>query len=202
LCYLWHPAFAEIRKFVLTHPVRPDDMTVSMIVSQLAGVAPRVYSRRLDKAERKGQRHRKLWQSNGKVTPPDDFETALALGESPYSDRAPTVDADDGVLDDDSDASIPNWELQRQSRSLMFSICWDCGSGMTEMKQYWAELRTQAVNALVQYFGSLNSGSMGWCAVDSSYYNVDKDGRCDPVMAKQGWLPWMNPNGTPKETCP
>jgi hypothetical protein len=201
LCYLWHPALAEIRKFVLTHPVRPDDMTVSMIVSQLAGVAPRVYSRRLDKAERNSQRHRKLWQSNGKVTPPN-ADTASALDESPLDGRIPTVDDDDGVLDDDSDASVPNWELQRQSRSLMFSICWDCGAGMTEMKQYWAELRTQAVNALVQYFGSLNSGSIGWCAVDSQYYNVGKDGRCDPVMAKQGWLPWMNPDGTPKETCP
>ena len=85
---------------------------------------------------------------------------------------------------------------------LMFSICWDCGAGMTEMKQYWAELRTEAVNALVRYFGSINSGSIGWCTTDSEYYNVNKDGRCWPTMAKQGMLPWMNSDGTPKATCP
>ena len=96
---------------------------------------------------------------------------------------------------------VPQSELQRH-RSLLFSICWDCGAGMTELKQYWAELRTEAVNALVQYFGSLNSGSLGWCAIDSSYYDASVDGRCHPVMAKQGWLPWMNADGTPKETCP
>ena len=73
---------------------------------------------------------------------------------------------------------------------------------MTEMKQYWAELRTQAVNSLVRYFGSLNSGSIGWCPTESPYYDATKDGRCEPSMAKQGWLPWMNPDGTPKETCP
>ena len=73
---------------------------------------------------------------------------------------------------------------------------------MTEMKQFWAELRTEAVNSLVRYFGSLNSGSIGWCEKDSEYYNAKKDGRCDPVMARQGWLPWMNPDGAPKDTCP
>ena len=173
LCFLWHPIFAEIRQFVLMHPVHPDDMTVSMIVSQLAGVAPRVYSRRLDRKDqvkKKTHRRRLLEQEEE---------------------------------DDDSDSIgvVPRSEIQRH-RSLMFSICWDCGSGMTEMKQFWAELRTEAVNALVRYFGSINSGSIGWCPRSSEYYDVRKDGRCWPVMAKQGMLPWMNPDGTPKDTCP
>ena len=42
LCFLWHPIFDEIRTYVKQHPVNPDDGTVSMIVSQLAGRAPKV----------------------------------------------------------------------------------------------------------------------------------------------------------------
>jgi Glycosyl transferase family 64 domain len=178
LCFLWHPIFAEIRHFVLMHPVHPDDMTVSMIVSQLAGLAPRVYSRRIDrrdqsKKKERGKPHRRLMEPDENISEPNDANIGL----------------------------IPFSELQRH-RSLMFSICWDCGSGMTEMKQYWAELRTEAVNALVRYFGSINSGSIGWCTYQSEYYDVNKDGRCWPVMAKLGMLPWMKGDGTPVETCP
>ena len=183
LCYLWHPIFDEIRKFVLLHPVHPDDMTVSMIVSQLAGVAPRVYSRRLDRIQPKKERRlteQFVTSANNTI---DDSEHR-------YSDEL-----------SDMMGIVPLSEQQRH-RSLMFSICWDCGAGMTEMKQYWAELRTEAVNALVRYFGSINSGSIGWCTTDSEYYNVNKDGRCWPTMAKQGMLPWMNSDGTPKATCP
>ncbi len=183
LCYLWHPIFEEIRQFVLLHPVHPDDMTVSMIVSQLAGVAPRVYSRRLDRIQPK--KGRQLTER---------FVTA----ENKTSDDSEQSHSDESW---DMMGIIPLSEQQRH-RSLMFSICWDCGAGMTEMKQYWAELRTEAVNALVRYFGSINSGSIGWCTTDSEYYNVNKDGRCWPTMAKQGMLPWMNSDGTPKATCP
>ena len=56
LCFLWHPILSRVRQFVLQHPVHPDDMTVSLVVSQLAGVAPRVYSRRLNHANQQQQR--------------------------------------------------------------------------------------------------------------------------------------------------
>lgn len=185
LCYLWHPALAEIRQFVLDHPVHPDDMTVSMIVSQLSGVAPRVYSRRLNPQEKKDTKvtaqRRQLSQ---KVLDESDYE------EDYYEEEEPS---DLGI--------VPQSEQQRH-RSLLFSICWDCGSQMTDMKQMWAELRTEAVNSLVRYFGSINSGSIGWCEPDSEHYNSKKDGRCEPIMARQGWLPWMNPDGTPSDTCP
>lgn len=208
LCFLWHPALAEIRKFVLGHPVHPDDITVSMIVSQLAGVAPRVYSRRLEKymplsssssstakATKKKKHRRKLLE----YTPTkNDEDKTIFVDEHDDDD-------DQQQLQEDEDPTqmgiIPMSELQRH-RSLMFSICWDCGSGMTEAKEYWAQLRAGAVNSLVRYFGSLNSGSIGWCTPDSPYYNAKKDGRCDPSMAKQGWLHWMDPDGSPKQTCP
>lgn len=166
LCFLWHPVFAQIRQFILDHPVHPDDMTVSLLVSQLAGKAPRVYSRRLN--------------------PPEVAATQRRLQE------IATQQQQEQLL----------MQEQQHHRRLMFSICWDCGAGMTEMKQYWAELRTEAVNSLVRYFGSLNSGSIGWCPNHIHEYDATKDGRCHPIMAKQGQLPWMNIDGTPKEQCP
>lgn len=48
LCFLWHPALEEVREFVRHHPVHPDDITVSTIVSHVAGRAPKVYSRRIN----------------------------------------------------------------------------------------------------------------------------------------------------------
>jgi len=73
---------------------------------------------------------------------------------------------------------------------------------MTGKKKIWAGLRSQAINSLIRYFGSINSGSIGWCEGAEFYDPSKKDGKCNPVMARQGWLPWMNPDGTPKDTCP
>jgi hypothetical protein len=201
LCFLWHPVLEPIRKFVRNHPVHPDDVTVSMIVSQLSGQAPRVYSRRLN--------------------PPSDKDNALyqkLLLEqqqqkqefSQYKSRRLSDRIDD---DDDSNREnflehsrgvIPTYELQR-FRSLMFNINWDAYSKgdprLHDLKMYWAELRTQAINSLVRYFGSFSGGSIGWCE-GTPFYNDKTSGKCDPVMAKQGWLPWMEPDGSPKPTCP
>lgn len=157
LCFLWHPLLEPIRDFVLAHPVHPDDMTVSLVVSQLAGRAPRVYSRRLNPDDTNNNNKNKA--------------AAVAVKE------------------------------KRLRRKLLKGICWDCSQKMDSLKQYWADLRTEAINSLVRYFGSLNSGSIGWCE-GTSYYREKKEGKCYPLMAKQGWLPWMQPNGQPKTTCP
>lgn len=55
LCFIWHPALAELRRFVHDHLVHPDDMTVSTIVSHLSGRAPKPYSRRLPEQRRRLQ---------------------------------------------------------------------------------------------------------------------------------------------------
>jgi hypothetical protein len=196
LCFLWHPVFAEIRKFVLLHPVHPDDMTVSMIVSQLSGKAPRVYSRRLNPPPDNNKKDKKASIKLQEQQQKQQQRRLLLESDSHTVADWDTLEAEVEHL-----GMIPQSEIQRHRR-LLFSICWDCGSGMTEMKQFWAELRTEAVNALVRYFGSINSGSIGWCSQDSEYYKPQKDGRCDPIMARQGWLPWMNQDGTPKNTCP
>jgi hypothetical protein len=84
----------------------------------------------------------------------------------------------------------------------MHGIDWDSNNRhMSDQKVYWANIRTISVNALTQYFGSVNSGSVGWCD-GTTYYDPSVDGKCNPVMAKQGWLPWMNVDHTPKNTCP
>ncbi|KAL7563311.1 hypothetical protein ACA910_016669 [Epithemia clementina (nom. ined.)] len=179
LCFLWHPVLEPIREFVRSHPVRPDDVTVSMVVSQLAGKAPRVYSRRLTaddgstqqegrKPKRRKEQKRRRLTANNTIT-----------------------DAEPGHVAD----------LLRHRR-LMFGIDWDAKGGMNDQKKYWAALRTEAINALVQYFGSINSGSIGWCEGSPLYYNEKVDGRCKPSMARIGWLPWMNKDGTPKDSCP
>jgi len=181
LCFLWHPVLEPIRQFVKKHPVHPDDVTVSTIVSHLSGRAPRVYSRRLNPDDgseinppriRKGRKSRRLNEFNN------------------VTDYVELDDLDEGII-----------PASEQRRRLMFGIDWDAKAGMDKNKQFWADLRTEAINALVQYFGSINSGSIGWCD-GTKYYNENVDGRCHPVMAKIGWLPWMNPDGSPKDTCP
>ena len=187
LCFLWHPVLEPIRKFVRAHPVHPDDVTVSMIVSQLAGQSPRVYSRRLNKPNEKDiQLYQKLLQKSQ--------ETPRRLDDESGNDYF--TELDHGI--------VPLSESQR-FRSLMFNIDWDAYSKgdprLEELKKFWAELRTQAVNSLVRYFGSITGGSIGWCE-GTPFYNEKKAGKCDPIMAKQGWLPWMDSDGSPKQTCP
>jgi hypothetical protein len=48
LCFIWHPAFAELREWVKHHRTMPDDITVSMLVSHLVGKAPRSFPRRIN----------------------------------------------------------------------------------------------------------------------------------------------------------
>lgn len=174
LCFLWHPALAPIRDFVLKHPVHPDDITVSTIVSQLGGRAPKVYSRRLN---------------------PPDGGTATNKKRRLSEAGDNQNDCDTTTVENEKDGSKPKG-------AGIGGICWDCGSGMTDKKQVWADLRSQAINSLMRYFGSINSGSIGWCGQETEFYNPKKDGKCDPVMAKQGQLAWMNSDGTPKDTCP
>ena len=168
LCFLWHPALEEIRNFVLQHPVHPDDVTVSTVVSHLAGRAPRVYSRRLNG----------LGPNKDQAVPHEEQRKRRRLAEDLQQAQQP------------------------KNQKGMGGICWDCGAGMTDAKRIWADLRGQAINTLIRYFGSINTGSIGWCDEDSQYYNPKKDGKCHPVMAKVGWLSWMNPDGTTKTTCP
>uniref|UniRef100_A0A7S3L6I8 Glycosyl transferase 64 domain-containing protein n=1 Tax=Amphora coffeiformis TaxID=265554 RepID=A0A7S3L6I8_9STRA len=189
LCFLWHPVLEPIRKFVRAHPVHPDDVTVSMIVSQISGRAPRVYSRRLNR--------------------PNVEDTAMyeeAMSKFQQKDHR-RLDARDAAEEENEmemyQGLIPNSELSR-IRSLMFSIDWDAkhtNEEREDLKMYWAALREEAINSIVRYFGSITGGSIGWCE-NSPFYNPKVSGKCKPDMAKLGWLPWMDSVGRPKQTCP
>lgn len=53
LCFIWHPAFEELRKYIREHPTHPDDQTVSAIISQLSGKPPRAFPRTIKRGRRK-----------------------------------------------------------------------------------------------------------------------------------------------------
>ena len=46
LCFIWHPAFEEVRQFISDHRTKPDDMFVSLLISQLSGRGPKLYPRK------------------------------------------------------------------------------------------------------------------------------------------------------------
>ncbi|KAK1736616.1 hypothetical protein QTG54_012638 [Skeletonema marinoi] len=48
LCFIWHPAFEELRTWVVHHKTMPDDMTVSTLVSHLSGRAPRTVPQKIN----------------------------------------------------------------------------------------------------------------------------------------------------------
>lgn len=170
LACLWHPLFEEIRDYVRKHPVNPDDGTTSVIVSHLSGRAPKVYSRRINESKDQG---RKLLE----VLPSMDEDTGEAL------------------LTMDLESQTEEERLYH--RRLMDGINWDAG-GNHEKKMDWGKLRSDAANSLIRYFGSVNSGSIGWC-----YGTKFQEGEyCKPEMARLGKLPWLKPDHTPRDSCP
>jgi len=148
LCFVWHPIFDDIRKYVRRHPVNPDDGTVSMLVSQLAGRAPKVYSRRI---KDKGKR--------------------------------------------------ANPETRQQRRRLMDGIDWD-SKGAEDKKMNWGRLRSDVANSLARYFGSVNSGSLGWCYGTEHHVYKKNENSCYPEMAEIGMLPWMKKDHSAGDSCP
>ena len=70
LCFIWHPAFNNLRAFVAKHVVHPDDMTVSAIASHVSGRAPLTYSRRINPP--KNHTRRRLTETE---LPPDSTDT-------------------------------------------------------------------------------------------------------------------------------
>ena len=73
-------------------------------------------------------------------------------------------------------------------------LLWDDGN-----HGVWAKKRESAVNSLLGYFGSLNSGSDGWC-YGTPYHDKIKN-VCVPDQARVGMLNWMAENNDPLQ-CP
>jgi hypothetical protein len=176
LCFIWHAAFEPIRDYVRAHPVHPDDITVSMMVSQLSGRSPKVYSRRIN-LETQEEQLKEMARLKGQV------------GELAKAKES---------------AALKAQEFETQRRRLLFNINWDENHNMDDNKEKWAQLRSGAINSLVRYFGSMNSGSIGWCFGTEFHKKGKNTGAdiCEPEMARFGKLPWLNIDHTQKETCP
>lgn len=183
---LWHPLFQELHNYVKKHPVNPDDGTVSAIVSQLSGRAPRVYSRRINQS--KEEERRRLLEHD------ESNDQNFLLNTTVNAVDARDEYYYEGQTEGTRESLYP---LRRQRRRLMDGINWDAG-GNHDKKMDWGRLRSDAANSLLRYFGSVNSGSIGWC-YGTKY---QKDDTCSPEMARVGKLPWLNPDHTAKQTCP
>lgn len=62
----------------------------------------------------------------------------------------------------------------------------------------WADMRSDALNSIVGYFGSMNGGSVGWCL--STGYHPRKHGggglhTCTIMEPSLDWIPWINQGG-------
>ena len=83
----------------------------------------------------------------------------------------------------------------------MDGINWDT-SGAHDKKMNWGRLRSDVANSLTRYFGSVNSGSLGWCYGTQYHITKKKQDLCDPEMAKVGMLPCLKAYHTARDTCP
>lgn len=154
LCFIWHPAFEELRTWVVHHKTMPDDMTVSTLVSHLSGRAPRTVPQKIS-----------------------TFNTRRRLTEDSseyYSDISA------------NDAPIPNQSHRR--------LLWK--------NPNWAKWREEAINSILNYFGSIHPGTVGWCA--GTKYSQDHHKHhyeCKPEIPSLNMIPWLN-EGVGFDHCP
>jgi len=169
LCFIWHPVFEELRKYVINHPTHPDDIVVSTLVSHLSGRILRTFPRRIKNAEsaeakqRKrteaSQKHRKLQQ--------DDSPNLRVLRK--------------GVDQEGFRRRLGLWNSKN-----------------------WAKMIEEAMNSIVNYFGSVNPGSVGWC-VGTKYEERNKRGKfsfkCNPEYPDMEQIPWINEDNDLYDHC-
>jgi len=161
LCFMWHPAFAELRQFILDHPTHPDDMTISTLVSHLSGKPLRTFPKNIKK-------------------PPKPEPVAEPAKEESRRRLASTSTQD-----------LPQNQGRRR-------LLWQ--------QKDWGNMREEAIQSIVRYFGSINSGSVGWCA--GTEYEVEAKGKgnmvfnCNPENPHMELIPWLNAGGLGYDECP
>lgn len=149
-CFIWHPAFEELRDWVAHHKTMPDDMTVSMLVSHLTGKAPRTFPREISATE---------------------FDRNV--------ERSEERGIGGGIILDQSHRRLGLWN-----------------------KKGWFDMRVEAINSILGYFGSMHPGSVGWCA--GTIYSQDNDEShsvCIPEKPTMKLIPWLN-EGISSKHCP
>ena len=163
LCFIWHPAFEELRTFVTTHKTMPDDMTVSTLVSHLVGRAPRTFAKDI-----------------------------VASGKRRLSaDTTFTLDQFYKGVDNDDDYSIQHLHTDQFHRRLLWK------------QKNWGNMREEAINSIVGYFGSIHPGTVGWCA-GTEYMKPGRRGVhyvCQPEKPGLDLIPWLKRGGTGNSQC-
>lgn len=153
LCFIWHPAFEELRQYVTSHKTMPDDMTVSTLVSHLAGRAPRTFPREVQ-----------------------------ATGTRRLSTEMRFIEDDDALQSRHTD------QFHRR-------LLWK--------QKNWGNMREEAINSIVGYFGSIHAGTVGWCA-GTSYMNSNRRGVpyvCKPEKPSLDLIPWLTKGGAGESQC-
>jgi hypothetical protein len=174
LCFVWHPAFEELRQFILDHPTHPDDMTISTIVTHLSGKPIRTFPRRIAKG-----------------TPPP-------VENEPEKDSTKRRKLRSVSINEETDAD-KNIEIEEDVQ-FRRKLLWQ--------QKDWANMREEAINSVVGYFGSINSGSVGWCTGTEFQKGNHRDKKnrkdsivCDPEFPYESQIPWMNEGGQGFDQC-
>eukprot|EP00984_Skeletonema_dohrnii_P016365 scaffold7260_cov97-Skeletonema_dohrnii-CCMP3373.AAC.1 len=69
-------------------------------------------------------------------------------------------------------------------------------------KKGWFDMRVEAINSLLGYFGSMHYGSVGWCT--GTIYSQDHDenhSECIPATPTLNMIPWLS-EGIGSNHCP
>jgi hypothetical protein len=155
LCFIWHPAFEELRQWVVAHKTMPDDMTVSTLISHLSGRAPRTFPKEVEVRS----------SSKSRMLPPNDF-----------------------VRVEEIDSPSPDQSHRR--------LLWK--------QKGWGNMREEAINSILGYFGSVHPGTVGWCA-GTPYMKRNNRGVpfvCHPEKPTLDLIPWLVEGGNGSTQCP
>lgn len=97
------------------------------------------------------------------------------------------------VEDDTSEINVSNIENMRRR------LLWQ--------QKDWGNMREEAINSILGYFGSINPGSVGWCA--GTEYEKPDTGKgnmvykCDPEYPSGAdMIPWLKEGGLGYDECP
>jgi hypothetical protein len=162
LCFIWHPAFDELRQWVVAHKTMPDDMTVSTLISHLSGRAPRTFPREVK-------------------------ATGRRLSETESS--VPIFSQYEGT---DNDVLVGSPPPDASHRRLLWK------------QKGWGNMRQEAINSIVGYFGSIHPGTVGWCA-GTPYMKSNSRGVpfvCHPEAPSLDLIPWLTEGGIGSSQCP
>lgn len=193
LCFIWHPAFEELREYIREHPTHPDDQTVSAIISQLSGKPPRAFPRTIKKGQTEDKSS--LRGGGGEGT------AGTKAANSTKRRRLSALEVD--YIDDHDFLEAAEDEQYQLSSQERLHVDQSHRRLLWQQKN-WGPMREEAANSLIGYFGSLNGGSVGWCA-GTEYQKTRPRSpggfNCEPEFPTLEMIPWIKPGGVGYDIC-